>query len=285
MATPGEVGREHAFYPLFPVLLALLGPLGDAGRGGRDRDPGLAPGVRGMARLAPLREDAARAVALACLPCSFALALLYPDGLTLAGAGVGLHRSPRRTAPRAAGLGVIAGCSAPGRRARRHPRRLAWPGASAVPRAGAWRRRRPGAGALAAQAVLWQTSGDLLAFTHAQDSWGRGQPWDLVTSIADVSSSGHYQTLVEAAIAISASALPAALPAGHGGAVGLAAAAVLIVSLGSGSFQSIGRHALLAFPLAWMAADAPWPRPRRTRSSSGSRPNVALLVALWVFAP
>jgi hypothetical protein len=140
-------------------------------------------------------------------------------------------------------------------------------------------------GALAAQAVLWRTSGDLLAFTHAQDRWGRGQPWDLVTSIADVPSSGHYQTLVEAAIAIFCIVLCLLLfRQGMAAPWGWLSAAVLIVSLGSGSFQSIGRHALLAFPLAWMAARL-FERRVWLAILAGVAINVGLILALPVMAP
>src|SRR3954447_25386191 len=90
----GRVTREDAFFPLWPVLLRLLSPLGASLAAALIAVPASAAAFVGVARLAPHPHRAA--VALACLPGSFALALLYPDGLALAAAarGRGLARGP-----------------------------------------------------------------------------------------------------------------------------------------------------------------------------------------------
>ena len=58
-------------------------------------------------------------------------------------------------------------------------------------------------------------------------------------------------------------------------------AAVLVVSLASGSIQSFGRQALLAFPLAWAAARVG----NRWLATAGAAANAALLLTLTHFAP
>ena len=62
------------------------------------------------------------------------------------------------------------------------------------------------------------------------------------------------------------------------------ATAVLALSLGSGSWQSIGRQALLAFPLAWAAAAHPALRRRRV-VVAGALVNAGLILALPWMAP
>ena len=74
----GRVTREDAFFPLWPAVLAAVGRAGAAALAAA---ASLAAFLA-VARLAP--EGRRAVVALACLPGSFALALLYPDGLALA---------------------------------------------------------------------------------------------------------------------------------------------------------------------------------------------------------
>jgi len=281
---PSQVAREHAFYPLWPALLALLSPLGASAAGALLAVPASLAAFAGVARLAPRGEERRAAVALALLPFSFALALLYPDGLTLAcAAWACVLARGGRVAP-AFALGLLAGFARPdGVLAAIPAGWLAWRARGPV--AGLATAAGPVVGAVAAQGVLWQTSGDPLAFTHAQDFWARGKPYDLISSLVDVVETGHVQTLVEAAVAGLAIWLCIRLwRAGLAAPWGWFAAAVLAVSLGSGSFQSIGRHALFAFPLVWMAARACAGR-ERIAIAAGVACTAALLAALSVFAP
>src|SRR5262249_12151655 len=80
----GRVSREDAFFPLWPLLLSALRPLGSSLAAALVAVPASALAFLGVAHLAP--EPRRAAVALACLPGSFALLLLYPDGLALAAA-------------------------------------------------------------------------------------------------------------------------------------------------------------------------------------------------------
>ena len=281
---PPQVEREHAFYPLWPTLLALLSPLGFSAAGAVIALPASLAAFAGVARLAPQGEARRAAVALAVLPFSFALVLLYPDGLALACAAWACVLARGGRVASASMLGVLAGFARPDGVLTAIPAGwLAWRAGGRA--AGLAAAAGPVAGAVAAQAVLWRSSGDPLAFTHAQDSWGRGKPYDLISSLVDVAETGHVQTLAEVAVAALAIWLCVRLWHERMAAPwGWFAAAVLAVSLGSGSFQSIGRHALFAFPLVWMAARAAVGH-ERIAVAAGVACNVALLAALWVFAP
>ena len=139
----------------------------------------------------------------------------------------------------------------------------------------------------AVHVFLWRRTDDPLAFLHAQQRWRRGEPWDLVWGVPGNIARGHYQTLAEVALGVLArSALCVVLwrrgPGSRAWAV--YATAVLAISLGSGSWQSIGRQALLAFPLAWAAAAHPALR-RRSVVAAGVVANAALILALPWMAP
>ena len=282
---PDDGGREWAFFPLWPLLLRL-GP--DSVVGGALAVLASAAAFAGViAAREPAEPAAARrtAVALAALPGSFALLLLYPDALALACAAwstVAVRRGARGQAA-AAALAAAAAFLRP------NGFLIALPLAWLAWRHGGRGRLLAAAAPLAALAV-WLGYGEAatggFAFGEAQSAWGRGHgPWHLATQLADVASTGHVQTLVEAAIAVLALGLLIALRAQRQG-VGwvVFAAAVLLVSLGSGSFQSIGRQALYAFPLVWAAADARALRDRRA-VALGVAANVGLIAALPLLAP
>ncbi len=278
----GRVAREDAFFPLWPLLLAALRPLGSSLAGAVIAVPASALAFLGVARLAP--EPRRAAVALACLPGSFALLLLYPDGLALAAAaGACILATRGRTVP----AGLLAAVAAV---ARPNGFLVAIPLAVLL-----WRRRGAGpalvasalplAAAVAVHVYLWRHTGHLLAFRDAQRAWGREGPSGLVTSVLDVRSTHHVQTLGELALAVVAVVLCAWLFR-HGQATpwGWFAAAVLGLSLVSGSYQSIGRQALFAFPLAFAASGIARGR-ERLLLPLGIAVNVALVLALPLMAP
>jgi hypothetical protein len=274
----GRVGREDAFFPLWPLLLHALSPLGSSLAGAVLAVPASAAAFLGVTALAPDRRRAA--VALACLPGSFALALLYPDGLALAAAAWACVLA-RRERPLAGGLcGALAALSRPNGVLVAIPLVLLARGGRARLAAGL----PPVLAAAAVHVYLWRRSGDPLAFVHAQQRWGRGHLQGLVTSLVDVPSTGHVQTLVEAAIALVLVGLAWRLVRDAPAPWGLYAAAVLLLSLGSGSYQSIGRQALLAFPLAWAAAAAARGH-ERLAIGLGVAVNAGLIAALPLMAP
>ena len=77
----GIVRRQHAFFPLWPLLLSLGPPVVI---GGVVMVVASAAAFLGVAALNPSGDARTTAIALACMPGSFALALLYPDALALA---------------------------------------------------------------------------------------------------------------------------------------------------------------------------------------------------------
>lgn len=288
---PDDVAREWAFLPLWPALLRL-GP--DGLVGAALVALGSAAAVAGVAAsrdLVPGGGPAAArrtAVALVALPGSFALLLAYPDATALACA-VWAVLLARRDGRRALGGALLLGVAA----ALLRPNGLL----VALPLLWLWRTAprplrllaglAPLVAAAAWHAYAWRRTGEPTAFAQAQRLWGRGDgPPGLVEQLLDVPSTGHVQTLAEAAIAVLAVALLGVLWR-RGRAFrpwAIYAAAVLALSLGSGSFQSIGRQALLAFPLAWAAADHPRLRSRRV-VALGLALNAALILALPLMAP
>jgi hypothetical protein len=278
----GRVAREDAFFPLWPLLLAALRPLGSSLAAALVAVPASALAFLGVARLAP--EPRRAAVALACLPGSFTLLLLYPDGLALAAAAGACLLASRGRAVPASLLGALAAVARPNGFLTCLPLAILL-----------WRRRDarsalmaaalPVAAAAAVHVYLWRHTGHLLAFRDAQRAWGRHGPSGLVTSVLDVPSTHHVQTLAELAIALVAVALCVRLfRTGLAVPWGWFAAAVLALSLLSGSYQSIGRQALLAFPLAFAAADAARGR-ERLLVGLGIAVNAGLILALPLMAP
>jgi hypothetical protein len=271
----GRVTRADAFFPLLPALLWLLSPLGSSLAGAVIAVPASAAAFLGVARLAPRGRRAV--VALACLPGSFALALLYPDGLALAAAAWACVLARRR--PLAAGLlACVAALARPSGFL------VAIPLVFLARGRGRLAAALPVAAAAAFHVYLWRRTGDRLAFVHAQREWGRGHLSGLVTSLRDVPSTHHVQSLAEAAMAVLLVWLCWRLLRTQLLPWGVYCAAVLALSLGSGSYQSIGRQALLAFPLAWSAADAARGR-ERLAVVLGIAANAALIAALPLMPP
>jgi hypothetical protein len=278
---PGRVTREDAFFPLWPLLLAALKPLGASFAGAVLAVPASAAAFLAVTALAP--EPRRAAVALACMPGSFSLALLYPDALAIA-AAAGACLLAGRGRPVAGGaLAMVAAVARPSGflvaiplwvlGARTHGRGRASVAACL-----------PVAAAAAVHGYLWHKTGHVLAFVEAQRKWGRGHLQRLVTSVLDVPRTDHLQTLAELAIAIFACWLCVRLLRRDALPWGIYASAVVLLSLSSGSYQSIGRQALLAFPLVWAAADAVRGR-ERLAVALAVAVNIGLIAAIPWMAP
>jgi len=282
----GEVVRENAFFPLWPAILAAGRPLVHMSVvGGVVAWAAAAAAFVGVAVLNPDGDARRTAIALALMPGSFSLALAYPDGLALAAAVwacvIALRGPPLAAVP----LALLPALARPNGFllaipllliARRRGGRLGLVTAAA-----------PLVGAAAVHLYLWARTDDPLAFAHAQRFWDRGGPWMLPWSLVRVLWTGHLQTVAEAAAAALAVWLCVLLfrrgPDWRPWAWYVAT--VLAVSLGSGSFQSIPRQSLFAFPLVWMAAARPgWLADRRVLAGAVAA-NAGLILALPLMPP
>jgi hypothetical protein len=168
----GLGGPQYAFFPLWPHLLRWSGSIPDVVAAAAVAWTAGAAAFFGVAEGTP-RARLRTALALACWPGSFTLALGYPDALALAAAAwAGVLALRGR--PLAAGLvGVIAALARPNGVLIALP--LAWLARGKGPRAwiGA---AAPVAGAAAVEAYFWSHSGNARVFFDAQRLWGRGGP-------------------------------------------------------------------------------------------------------------
>jgi hypothetical protein len=181
----GQGGRQYAFFPLWPLLLRWSGSIPDVAAAAALAWAGSAAAFFGVAEGTP-RARLRTALALACWPGSFVLALAYPDALALAAAAWAAALALRGRLLAAGLLGAIAAIARPSGvlialpllwLARgRGP--LAWIGAAA-----------PVAAAGAVEAYFWARSDDPTVFFDAQRQWGRGGPGrlgDWTTHLLDV---------------------------------------------------------------------------------------------------
>jgi hypothetical protein len=168
----GLGGPQYAFFPLWPHLLRWSGSIPDGIAAAALAWTASAAAFFGVAE-GMSRTRLRTALALACWPGSFALALGYPDALALAAAAwAGVLALRGR--PLAAGLvGAIAALARPSGFLIALPLALlargkgprAWLGAAA-----------PVGAAAAVQAYFWSRSGNPTVFFEAQRLWGRGGP-------------------------------------------------------------------------------------------------------------
>lgn len=284
-----------AFFPVWPGVLWL----GGAALAGAVALVSSLAVFLGVARLGPDGQAFSSAAALACWPGSFALAMVYPDGLAIAAAVWACVCVARGQSVAAALLGALAAAARP-------PAVLV-----AIPLFAKSRRAAigPVAAAVGVQAYFWARSGVPDAFFRAQTGWGRHgldsrpglvagviaaalvvvlarrlRPLAFVAAVAFVvAKTRSWQAATEslrAAIAIPLLVYLVRLGPRYR-VWAWYSAAVLCVSLASGSIQSFGRQALLAFPLAWAAARLrrPW------LAVAGGAANAALLLTLTHFAP
>jgi hypothetical protein len=285
----------YAFFPVWPGVLWL----GGAVLAGLVALAASFAAFVGVARLDPDGDPFRSAVALACWPGSFALALVYPDALAVAAAAWACVCAARGRWVWAALLGALCAAARP-------------PGVLvAIPLFAKSRRAAigPVAAAVAVHSYFWARSGVPDAFVRAQAGWGRhglaSRPWlvlgVLVAAVVVLVARRLRPLAFVAAVALvvaktrSWQAATETLRA----AIALAllwvlvrlgpryrvwawySGAVLAVSLASGSVQSFGRQALLAFPLAWAAARVG----NRWLAAGGAVANAALLLTLTHFAP
>jgi len=283
----GDARRPYAFFPVWPAVLAAGGVVGAAGLvAALVAWLGSLAAFLGVARGMPVLGGARRAAwALACLPGSFALALSYPDGCTLAASVWACLLAQSGRWRWAAALGLLVGAARPDGVLVALPLALL-----------AWRQRRPTALAAAAAPVVglaavmagfWWRSGTPRAFTSAQELWGRDGPTGLLDLPGDaLTGAAGYKGPLDIAIAVLAVALCVAVwrrgPTWRPWA--LYAVAIVGVSLLSGSVDSIGRHAAAAFPLAWVAADSRL-LARRPVALAGLAVNVVLAATVMRLLP
>jgi hypothetical protein len=173
--TPFQQGLQYAFFPLWSLLLRWAG---------FHWDVILAIGLAWVASAAAFfgianglpRAGLRSAVALACWPGSFALALAYPDGVALAAAAWAAAFALRGRPLLAGLLGALAAVARP------NGVLIALPLALLAPRTGlrGWiGAAMPVAAAATVEAYFWRHSGRATAFFHAQREWGRGGPRNL----------------------------------------------------------------------------------------------------------
>jgi hypothetical protein len=171
----GQGGRQYAFFPLWPLLLRWSSSIPDVVAAAGLAWAASAAAFFGLAEGLP-RDRLRTALALACWPGSFVLALAYPDALALAAAAWAAALALRGR-PLAAGLvGVVAALARPNGVLIALP--LAWLARGKGPRAwlGA---ASPVVAAAAVEAYFWARSDDPTVFFDAQRQWGRGGPGGL----------------------------------------------------------------------------------------------------------
>jgi hypothetical protein len=129
------------------------------------------------------RSSLRSALALACWPGSFALALAYPDGIALAAAAWAAAFALRGKPLAAGALGAVAALARPNGVLIALP--LAWLARGKGPR-GWLGAALPVAAAAGVEAYFWSHSGRATAFFDAQKLWGRNGPRGLGRSLDHV---------------------------------------------------------------------------------------------------
>ena len=171
----GQGGRQYAFFPLWPLLLHWAGTHWDIVVGGTLAWAACLAAFFGVSNglsRSPLRS----ALALACWPGSFALALVYPDALALAAAAWAAAFALRGKPLAAGTLGVVAALARPNGVLIALP--LAWLARGKGIR-GWLGAALPVAAAAGVEAYFWARSDRATAFFDAQRLWGRGGPHNL----------------------------------------------------------------------------------------------------------
>jgi hypothetical protein len=168
----GQGGRQYAFFPLWPLLIRWSGSISDVVAAATLAWAASAAAFFGVAEGTP-HARLRTALALACWPGSFVLALAYPDAVALAAAAWAAALALRGRLLAAGLVGVIAALARPSGVLIALP--LAWLAWGKGPRAwiGA---AAPVAAAAAVEAYFWSHSGDPRVFFDAQRQWGRGGP-------------------------------------------------------------------------------------------------------------
>jgi hypothetical protein len=168
----GQGGRQYAFFPLWPQLIRWSGSIPDVVAAAALAWTASAAAFFGVAEGTP-RARLRSALAFACWPGSFVLALAYPDALALAAAAWAGVLAFRGRLLAAGLVGAIAALARPNGVLIALPLALlargkgprAWLGAAA-----------PVAAAAAVEAYFWSHSGNSRVFLDAQRQWGRSGP-------------------------------------------------------------------------------------------------------------
>lgn len=168
----GHVDRQYAFFPFWPLLLHWAGPHWHIVVGGALAWLASLAAFFGLSNGLP-RSSLRSALALACWPGSFALALAYPDGIALAAAAWAAAFALRGRPLAAGGLGAVAALARPNGVLIALP--LAWLARGKGPR-GWVGAALPVAAAVAVEAYFWSRSDHATAFFDAQRLWGRDGP-------------------------------------------------------------------------------------------------------------
>jgi hypothetical protein len=256
----GAATVQYAFFPLWPAILALgEGTIGAAALGTIVAVAASAAAFVGVAVANPSGSVRRTAIALACVPSSYVLLLVYPDGLALAAAVWACILASRDRWAAATFLGLVAALARPNGflvalallfLARRATGKARWVAVAVPPLA-----------FCCVMAYFWWRSGSMFAFTEAQ-AWARGHPWEVLlspfTSTAMLWDGILAGFAVVLCVLLWRSSLDRMWP--------IYATAVLAMSLGSGTVWGAPRHMLFAFPLIWAAADTSprlrwWPLP------------------------
>jgi hypothetical protein len=213
------------------------------------------------------------------MPASFALLLPYADCLALALGSLAVVAARRRWWAGAAALGFLTALARP------NGFLLSLVLAGVAPDARGKRRTlailAPITGFIAVNCAFWILSGTPTAFTTAERHWGRGSPTHLFRSL-DVP-----WNIVQATVAIAAAALLWLLwrsRSRHRSTSFLFAAAVLGLTIVSGTFAAFARQMLFAFPLVWIASDLPLAH-KRIAAAAGIAVNIAGILVLPRYFP
>jgi hypothetical protein len=168
----GQVDRQYAFFPLWPLLLHWAGSHWHIVVGAALAWTASLAAFFGLSNGLP-RARLRSALALACWPGSFALALAYPDGIALAAAAWGAAFALRGKPLPAGLLGAVAALARPNGVLIAIP--LAWLARGKGPR-GWLGAALPVATAAGVEAYFWSRSDRATAFFDAQRLWGRDGP-------------------------------------------------------------------------------------------------------------
>jgi len=272
LLVPGHQS-DPAFFPFYPLLLKLVGLTGmSVGAAGVVLSNLLFAGA--LLAFDALGHElfpdalARRAtLLLAVFPTGYVCSMLYPESLVLlAFALAGLFAARGRWLACAAAAAVAA-------LARPEGVLLVLPIAAAL--ASQWRRLDPDqrgrgiaavlsapAAAISFPVYLWWTLHDPFAWSEAQQAWGRsfriGGLWHSLSRMGDELSRQPWAARDIGFGAVTLLLLAAAWRAGAPRTWILLGALLVVVPLGSGSFNSDARFALLALPaywgLAWLAS-------------------------------
>jgi hypothetical protein len=199
----GQVDRQYAFFPLWPLLLHWAGSHWHIVVGAALAWTASLAAFFGLSNGLP-RARLRSALALACWPGSFALALAYPDGIALAAAAWGAAFALRGKPLPAGLLGAVAALARPNGVLIAIP--LAWLARGKGPR-GWLGAALPVATAAGVEAYFWSRSDRATAFFDAQRLWGRDGPrgaGDWADHVRDVLENHTLAIVLLAVVAVAA---------------------------------------------------------------------------------